>query len=270
MTSITDRLTDAMTAAAAAVRDEELRPLPAPPRRRRPRAPRRWRHSAWAAPVAAAAAVALVIGVSMWVSNGFGTQRAAGPANLPPAPRQFSALIPNVSFGWLPAGASASEGGVRLTDAFVTGGRTPDLLGWGVSVYARGRCHITGTALTCTTKGMSGVSAWHISQHAPAVAGHGAFWAGPNLVWQYARSGWAALTIPVANFSDLKQHPARQHTALRIARHVQFGAATPPLVFPATFTGLPGHWQVSDVHYAAGSGVLQADEYVVTQRRLPV
>lgn len=267
MTSITDRLTDAMTAAAGTVRDEELRPLAAPPRRRRPRARRLWRHSAWAAPVAAAAAVTLVVGLSMWVSNGFGTQRAAGPANLPPAPREFSPLIPNVSFGWLPAGESASQGGVRLTDAYVTAGGP---LGWQVGVYTSGQCHLTGTALKCTTKGMSGVTTWHISEHAPAVGGHRASWAGQPfgaaLVWQYARGGWAALSIPVRNFSALRHDPALQRRALKIARHVRIGAATPPLVFPAAFTGLPGQWRVSDVHYSAGSGVLQADEYVLANR----
>jgi hypothetical protein len=266
MTSITDRLTDAMTAAASTVRDEELRPLAAPPRRRRPRAPRRWRYSAWAAPVAAAAAVTLVVGASMWVSDGFGTQHAAGPANLPPAPREFSTLIPNASFGWLPAGTSVSQGGVRLTDVFMDAGRpSADLLGWEVHGYARGRCHLTGTELKCTAQGIRGVAtAWRISGHAPAVAGHRAFWAGRALVWQYARNGWAALMTPAAKPRELRNHPARQHTALKVARHIQFGAATPPLVFPAMFTGLPGQWQVSDVHYWGGSGVLPADEYVLT------
>ncbi|MBO0770700.1 MAG: hypothetical protein J2P35_04505, partial [Actinobacteria bacterium] len=264
MTSITDRLTDAMTAAASTVRDEELRPLATPPRRRRPRAPRWW-HSAWAAPVAAAAAVTLVVSLSMWVSNGFGTQQAAGPAKLPPAPREFSMLIPNVSFGWLPAGNSVGQGGGRRTDVFMDGGRPPAYLGWGVHAYARGRCRLTGSVLTCTTNGIRGVAAaWRISGRAPAVDGHRAFWAGRALVWQYARSGWAALMTPAAKPSDLRQHPARQHTALKVARHIRFGAATPPLVFPATFTGLPGQWQVSDVHYWGGSGVLQADEYVLT------
>jgi hypothetical protein len=139
MTSILDRLTDAMSAAAGTVRDEELRPLVTPPRRRRqPTGGRRWR-PAWAAPVAAAIAVLLVIGLAVSVSNRlFGTQQPAGPAHLPPAPRQFNPLLPNMSFGWLPAGESLGQGGVRRTDVYLAAGRPPGLLGWGLSVYARG------------------------------------------------------------------------------------------------------------------------------------
>ena len=40
-----------------------------------------------------------------------------------------------------------------------------------------------------------------ISQRAPDVAGHRAFWAGIDLVWQYARGGWARLSIPAPNLS---------------------------------------------------------------------
>jgi hypothetical protein len=90
MTSILDRLTDAMSAAASTVREEELRPLAVPERRRRRSAGERWPQSAWAAPVAAAAAVVLVIGLAASVSNGlFGTRRPAGPAYLPAAPHRF-------------------------------------------------------------------------------------------------------------------------------------------------------------------------------------
>jgi hypothetical protein len=98
MTSVLDRLTDAMNAAAGAVRDEELRPLTAPPTRRRrlARGPRRrlpgrhWRQSAWAAPLAAATAVVLVIGLAVAVSDGLsGTAQPAGPGPLPAAPHRF-------------------------------------------------------------------------------------------------------------------------------------------------------------------------------------
>ena len=82
MNNVMDRLTDAMSAAAGTVREAELRPLTAPERR----APR----LAWAAPVAAAAAVVLVIGLAVSVSNElFGPGRAAGPGRLPAAPLRF-------------------------------------------------------------------------------------------------------------------------------------------------------------------------------------
>ena len=90
MTSTLEQLTDAMSAAAGTVRDEELRPLVTPGRRQRWPAGVRWRQPAWAAPIAAAVAVVLVIGLAMSVSNGlFGTRRPAGPARLPSAPHRF-------------------------------------------------------------------------------------------------------------------------------------------------------------------------------------
>jgi hypothetical protein len=272
MTSILDRLTDAMSAAASTVRDEELRALVTPPRRRRQPAGGRWRRPGWAAPVAAAIAVLLVIGLAVSVSNRlFGTQQPAGPAHLPPAPRQFNPLIPNVSFGWLPAGESLGQGGVRRTDVYLAAGRPPGLLGWGLSVYARGRCHLTGSprGVKCSTQGQSGVSALRFSERAPAVSGHRAFWAGNGLVWQYARGGWAALTwIGSAPGVRTPRHDmvVRHREAIKIAEHVRFGAATPPLAFPARLTGLTSQWRISDVHYWADSGVLQADSYVLTTR----
>jgi hypothetical protein len=82
MNTVLDRLTDAMSAAAGTVRDEELRPLTMPERRRR--------LSPWAAPVAAAAAVVLVIGLAVSVSNGlFGVRRSGGGAHLPAVPHRY-------------------------------------------------------------------------------------------------------------------------------------------------------------------------------------
>jgi len=80
MTSIQDRLADAMSAAAGTVREAELRPLAV--------RQRRWHQAAWAAP--AAAAVVLVIGLVVSASNGlFGTHQPAGPGHLPAAPHRF-------------------------------------------------------------------------------------------------------------------------------------------------------------------------------------
>jgi hypothetical protein len=268
MTSILDRLTDAMSAAASTVREEELRPLVTPPHRRRQPTGGRWRRRpAWAAPVAAAAAVVLVIGLAVSVSNGlFGTQRPAGTAHLRAAPRQFNPVIPNVSFGWLPAGQSLIQGGVHRTEVYLAAGHPPNDDEWDLGVYARGRCHLTGpaTGLTCSTRDLGGVSTWQLSGPAPAVGGHSAFWAGPNLVWQYARGGWAALSIPLPSFSALQHEPRTQRVAIKIAGHLRFGAATPPLMFPAQLTGLTSQWQVSDVHYVADAGVLRADSYTLT------
>jgi hypothetical protein len=85
MTGVLDRLTDAMSAAAGTVREQDLRPLTAPERPQR----RRYQPT-WTAPVAAAAAVVLVIGLAVAVSHGlFGTGQPAGPGSLPAAPLRF-------------------------------------------------------------------------------------------------------------------------------------------------------------------------------------
>jgi hypothetical protein len=60
-----------------------------------------------------------------------------------------------------------------------------------------------------------------ISQHAPDVAGHRAFWTGPGpgVAWQYARGGWALMTIPAANLSAvLHSKEDLAGKALKIAR----------------------------------------------------
>lgn len=99
MTSILDRLTDAMTATAGTVREQELRQLVMPPRQRQGRpgqarrpggARRRW---VWTVPVAAGAAVALTIGLSVSISNElFGTQAPGAATHKPAAPTHWPAL----------------------------------------------------------------------------------------------------------------------------------------------------------------------------------
>jgi hypothetical protein len=85
MTDVLDRLTDAMSAAAATVSEEDLRPLTTPQHPRR-----RWRRPAWAAPVAAAAAMVLVIGLAVAVSRGMSRTGQPGRlGSLPAAPLPF-------------------------------------------------------------------------------------------------------------------------------------------------------------------------------------
>jgi hypothetical protein len=78
MTRTEDRLTDALGAAAHAVREDTLRPLlvPQPPRR----------SPAWAAPVAAAAAMLMVVGVGALAGGWYlpGSGRASSAAAAPP------------------------------------------------------------------------------------------------------------------------------------------------------------------------------------------
>jgi hypothetical protein len=116
---------------------------------------------------------------------------------------------------------------------------------------------------------VTGVSAFRFSESAPAVGGHRAFWTDHSLVWQYARGGWAALGWPgYAPGVRAPRHETvmRHRQAMKIAEHVRFGAATPPLVFPAQFTGLTSKWRMSDVYYVPDAGVLGAQSYMLTTR----
>ena len=159
---------------------------------------------------------------------------------------------------------------------------------WNLIVYAAGQCHLTrpGRELKCSTAALEGLTA-QISGPAPAVQGHRAFWAGPApisglppalqrhrasrgadsyLLWQYARGGWAALVLPTANATKLSaaQREAYKQDAVKIANHVRYGAASPPLVFPAQLTGLPSRWRVGSVYYQPDGRLLRASRFALT------
>ena len=203
--------------------------------------------------LAVAAVAALAVGVGP-VRPGPGPV-TAGPA----APRQFNPLVPYISFGWLPAGESLDQGGIRPTASYMDAGPQ-----WPRMDARRLRTgavppHRSASGLNCPGAKLP------ISQRAPDVAGHRAFWFGPDLVWQYARGGWAVLGIPAPNLSAVlhsKEDLAGQ--ALKIARHVRYGVPT-PLVFLARFSGLPSQWQVHNIsYYVPDGGLLRADEYMLT------
>src|SRR5215470_10970566 len=90
MTATEDRLREALAAAASAVREDTLRPLTVPER-----GPRRWPRLL--APVAAAAAVLLIVGVE------FGIGRMPTP---PPRPHAGIPAVLNVPFGEFPSGVA--------------------------------------------------------------------------------------------------------------------------------------------------------------------
>jgi hypothetical protein len=233
--------------------------------RRRGRARLRWRRAcvAGSSVLAAAAVAALAVGAGP-VRPGSGPP-AAGPA----APRQFNPLIPYLSFGWLPAGNSLVAGDARPEVMSLTAGRKLYARStWDLIVYAAGQCHLTGPAgeLKCSAPALEGLTA-RITGRAQAVRGHRAFWAGPYLVWQYARGGWAWLSLPFPydspKLSNAAKREAAKRDAVKIADHVRYGAATPPLVFPAQLTRLPSQWRVSSVYYLPDAGVLRASRFAL-------
>jgi len=239
---------------------------------RRGRARLRWRRACLAgAPVLAAAAIVALAVAAGPVRPGAGPAAAgAGPA----APRQFNPLVASVTFGWLPAGESLLSGGITRTESYMDAGPIgPD---WSLDVYARGQCHLTGSASGLNCSGVRPVDC----QMSPRVAARRraaselppmrmgsfspcAFWTGAGIAWQYARGGWAWLSIPVPSFSALRHDKDMQRKALKIARHVRYDATT-PLMFPAQLSGLPSQWRIDNTYYEADPGLLRADQYMLT------
>jgi len=224
---------------------------------RRGRARLRWRRACVAGTsglAVAAAALAVVMGPA---------RPGPGPAPAgPAAPRQFNPLVPYASFGWLPAGESLIEGGITPAESYMDAGQTgPE---WTLAVYARGQCHLTDSASVLNCPGAK----LPLSQRAPDVAGHRAFWTSPGLTWQYARGGWAQMTIPAPNLSAvLHNKDGLAGTALKIAAHVRYDATT-RLIFAARLAGLPGQWQVHNIsYYVPDGGRLSAEQYMLTTGR---
>ncbi len=197
----------------------------------------RYRHSArrrrsWVAPIAAAAAVALIAALSLAV--GLGHRQAASPSPGRPAhrvrplmtvPREFSALQPYVSFGWLPPGFTA-DGLAGSDDSQPTAtwvslqastplsdGRTLML-----RVNAAGQCTVTGPDRVTSWAGLLRERHRGGQPVAPPTSQewtypHGLSCAGPilqavapinaspayrgpqgQLIWEYGRDAWAELT----------------------------------------------------------------------------
>jgi hypothetical protein len=239
--------------------------------RRRGRIRHRWRRAAIAggplAAAAAAAAAILLTGTATLIPGTGGTAPATSvapaagrpqPGSPARAPRRFNPLIPYASFGWLPAGLSLLSGGTGRAQMYLTAGPQPGHTALTLTVYSADRCKLTHARLSCAASASGGQTA-QITGSAPAVHGHRAYWAHGYLVWQYARHGWAWLSLPARAGSQ------QRHFAVEVADHVRYGLATVPLLtFPAQLTGVPPSWQVSSVLFVQHAGVLRASQYALT------
>ncbi len=188
------------------------------------------RRRSWVAPIAAAAAVALIAALSLAVELGHGPaarpapQRPAHRARpLMPVPREFSASQPFVSFGWLPPGFTANGlagiGNSQPTGTSVSlSASAPPSDGrmLTLQVNAAGQCSVTGpdrvgnwAARRARHRGrpvvLSPSQEWTyphgmscagpILQKVAPVNG-GPAYRGPQgeLYWEYGRDAWAELT----------------------------------------------------------------------------
>jgi hypothetical protein len=181
----------------------------------------RWRRAylPGAAPIAAAAAMAVLAGL-LAINGGSPHQgRAVRHVRLPRqvqarlrvVPGQFSPLVPDAGFGWLPPGFSVTGPADQVmqtssqlmvsASASLADGRMLNL-----SVYAAGTCALTGPLRLMLLRLMhlgaasSCPAQLRAGQRAPEINGAPAYWtkAHDSLIWEYGRNAWATLT-PVAN-----------------------------------------------------------------------
>jgi hypothetical protein len=240
---------------------------PAPPSRvdiaaarQRGRRRIRWHRAALAAaPLAAAAAVALVVSGIIPATLGFGP---GGPGGLRPGPEtarsRFSPLQPYAAFGWLPAGFSTAAGAAMasanqdqattLSATLVAGDRATGRL-LTLTVSAAGACQFTGPlrasvlvsedpprlmtktyphGLRCSD-GTGHRVVTPLRAAAPGIGGGSAFYLpSGGLAWEYAPGSWASLT-PSA------QSPGGRDRLHRMYQAAAGWAIGPgPAGFPAT------------------------------------
>jgi hypothetical protein len=240
---------------------------PAPPSRvdiaaarQRGRRRLRWHRAVLgAAPLAAAAAVALVVSGVIPASLGFGP---GGPGLVlrpgKETPRsRFSPLQPYAAFGWLPGGFSAAAGAAlggpdqatTVSATLIAGDQATGRLVT-LTVSAAGACRVTGAqrdrvlegadplptfgavtyphGLSCNDD-MAQRSVTPLRTAAPDVRGASAFYLpGGGLAWEYAPGSWAQLTPSTRGTSGRDR--------LRQSYEMATGWVTGPSIgaFPAT------------------------------------
>ena len=125
MTSTEERLRDALGAAAAQVRDDRLRPLPAPETRPRRQAQRR--HMGWLGPAAAAVSVLLIVALALTLTGQ--SHKTTPPVSYPALPAGFPKYFAQIAGPSQFAGPSNLDVIIRSTStgAEVTRAPTPDI-----------------------------------------------------------------------------------------------------------------------------------------------
>jgi hypothetical protein len=214
---------------------------------------RRWA-LAGAPLLAAAAVVALVLGIGAITSGGDGP-------GLPPAGptlsvrHPFNPLAPYAAFGWLPKGVprNVTSPGSTLEELELAVGSWAKGA-FSLSVWARGTCNPDAAQvraalrrhhhplLNCNQDTGNGWAA-NLSRRAPAIAGRPGFWLdGHMLAWEYAPHAWATL------YQSRRGTPIPPATIVKVAAHVRFAATAKPAVkFPFQLTGLSASWRVLSI-----------------------
>ena len=251
-----------------------------------------------AAPVAAAAAVAVIAGLPLISHQSMRPGQEAEHV-LPSVVARFNPLAQYVSFGWLPAGFT--PGGMAIqtgsNELSLTADASPaDGRALIAEVTAAGACKITGPGSTLKMKmkwqqalGGANCPAFDpLARRAPAVNGGAAYWSWRgDLVWQYGKDAWAELVPgPISQgFGHVlaEPHPAlatwynypaggfvqsaaTRSLLLRVAAHLRYRVRPFQPVFGYTFTALPAGWHPA--YTCDGGPCGEGGPYTVIDQRI--
>jgi hypothetical protein len=237
----------------------------------------RWRHLylPGAAPLAAAAAVGVIVGLLNVTGAGLhlGDTGPGWGTAWRTVPEQFSLESPYASFGWLPRGFS-TQGAANQTSLTTTQliyGASDGNRGLTLVLYPARLCTITGAGTVMTYRhresfpfvlscaGYAGPTGLYRSadvNSSPAYWG----WKRQTLWWEYGKDAWAALSpdegsacgvsscsaTPVSWLGNASHAPsaATQAILYRVATGVRY-ATYPQVRYGFTISGLPASWLVT-------------------------
>jgi hypothetical protein len=214
---------------------------------------RRWRLAA-APLLAAAAVVALVLGIGALTGTGGRPGILIRPISPAVPAHPFNPLAPYAAFGWLPKGVPRNVNSPLSTLAQLQLAVGSAAKGqFSLTVWASGTCNLDAAQVRADLRRHhhplldceDATIGWatNLSRPAPAVGGRPGFWFyGHMLAWEYARHAWATLYV------SRRGAPIAAETIVRVAAHVRYAATAKPVVkFPFQLTGLPASWRVMSV-----------------------
>lgn len=229
-------------------------------RRLRPRAPLSW--NGWGAPIAAMAAVALIVAATFGLRQFIFSERPSPSVH--PAPATATAtprLISGPMFGWLPRGYSAL--GAGTSEPYLSAiGATPESGGT--------RLVLTVPIAGCSTlpsgepDESASCNSWlpKLTGKAPDVNGRPAFWGqGSYLVWEYEPGAWTSLRgfeEQGGNDAGVTMDTANRKLLLKVAGNVRFSPNNPS-GFPLWLRVPSSSWELDyNMGHVAWNGVYEA------------
>jgi hypothetical protein len=238
----------------------------------------------WAAPIAAAAAVAVIAALAVPVGGNDKPRPPASAASRPVlmrVPSEFTALSPIVTFGWLPPGFDADGvaqlfGGGPTSQALDLQTQGPGGQMLVLRLFAAGVCRLGGPVrgpdptlplssgrevlypLSRSCPAIQGAVPL-VRQVAPVNGGLAYSEPGGGLYWEYGRNAWASLMPHQLGRPLVRQAPfswqlvRRVASRIRVRIRVSTATAHPLPLYGFTLTGMPASWGTG---YPSGMAML--------------